>query len=296
MKPTLCIYHANCADGFGAAWIVRKALGPAAVAFHAATYNREPPDVRGRNIVLVDFSYPRPALPAARPVLESMLEDAHSIRLLDHHVTARDDLAGLTHPKLTAVFDLDQSGVGVTWRHYFPDRPLPPLLAHVQDMDLYRFALPRTREILSAVYSYPYDFDTWSRLMRSSLGRLVREGAILRRARDKDLTELGDRLTGVQPCILRLGRDQVAGPAYNVPYMFVGLAQEAAKMYPFAATYWITGPSVRFSLRSREGGTDVAALAQQYGAGGHVHAAGFEVRPRVLWRVLSDEAEPPLLQ
>lgn len=178
MKPTLCIYHANCADGFGAAWIVRKALGSAAVAFHAATYNREPPDVRGRNIVLVDFSYPRPALPAARPVLESMLEDAHSIRLLDHHVTARDDLAGLTHPKLTAVFDLDQSGVGVTWRHYFPDRPLPPLLAHVQDMDLYRFALPRTREILSAVYSYPYDFDTWSRLMRSSLGRLVREGAI----------------------------------------------------------------------------------------------------------------------
>ena len=55
MKQTLCIYHANCADGFGAAWIVRKALGPAAVTFHAATYHREPPDARGRDVIMVDF-------------------------------------------------------------------------------------------------------------------------------------------------------------------------------------------------------------------------------------------------
>ena len=24
---SICIYHGNCADGFGAAWVVRKALG-----------------------------------------------------------------------------------------------------------------------------------------------------------------------------------------------------------------------------------------------------------------------------
>ena len=32
MNP-LCIYHGNCADGFGAAWVVRRALG-FAVDFH----------------------------------------------------------------------------------------------------------------------------------------------------------------------------------------------------------------------------------------------------------------------
>lgn len=26
-RKTMCIYHGNCADGFGAAWVVRKALG-----------------------------------------------------------------------------------------------------------------------------------------------------------------------------------------------------------------------------------------------------------------------------
>ena len=27
MSKVLCIYHANCADGFGAAWAVHRALG-----------------------------------------------------------------------------------------------------------------------------------------------------------------------------------------------------------------------------------------------------------------------------
>ena len=51
---TICIYHGNCADGFGAAWVVRKALG-ADIEFHAATYGQPVPDVTGKNVVIVDF-------------------------------------------------------------------------------------------------------------------------------------------------------------------------------------------------------------------------------------------------
>jgi hypothetical protein len=29
MKPDICIYHGNCADGFGAAWAVRRRFGGA---------------------------------------------------------------------------------------------------------------------------------------------------------------------------------------------------------------------------------------------------------------------------
>ena len=52
---TICIYHGNCADGFDAAWVVRKALG-ADIEFHAATYGQPVPDVTGKNVVIVDFS------------------------------------------------------------------------------------------------------------------------------------------------------------------------------------------------------------------------------------------------
>ena len=52
MKP-LCIYNGNCADGFTAGWVVRKALGNA-VDFHPGVYQNPPPDVKGRDVLLVD--------------------------------------------------------------------------------------------------------------------------------------------------------------------------------------------------------------------------------------------------
>ena len=265
----LCIYHANCADGFGAAWVVRKAIGPDEVEFCAALHHREPPDVGGREVVMVDFSYPR-------PVMERLLEKAEHILLLDHHITARNDLAGFEHTKLTAVFDMNLSGVGVTWRHFFPGQRMPKLLAHVQDMDLWRFGIANTREVMSAVYSHPYDFAVWDQLMKFPPHRFIRDGEVLRRARDKEVSDLLGPI-GIAPRFIQLG--QVQGPAYNVPFMFSGVANKAAETHPFAATYWISGERVKFSLRSRgNDGVDVAALAQQYGGGGHVHAAGFELQ------------------
>ena len=82
---SLCIYHGNCADGFGAAWVVRRALGEH-VDFHAGVYQDDPPDVTDREVILVDFSY-------KRAVLEKMAESATNILVLDHHKTAADDLS-----------------------------------------------------------------------------------------------------------------------------------------------------------------------------------------------------------
>ena len=61
MTRTICIYHANCADGFTAAWAVRQALG-SGVEFVPAGYGDEPPDVDDADVVIVDFSYPRAVL------------------------------------------------------------------------------------------------------------------------------------------------------------------------------------------------------------------------------------------
>ena len=42
MSKVLCIYHANCADGLGAAWAVHQALGNN-VEFVAGKYGELPP-------------------------------------------------------------------------------------------------------------------------------------------------------------------------------------------------------------------------------------------------------------
>ena len=87
MSKILCIYHGNCADGFGAAWVVRKALGDD-VEFFPGVYQSEPPDVTGRDVVMVDFSY-------KRDVLLDMAAEADSIVIIDHHKTAQEDLVDL---------------------------------------------------------------------------------------------------------------------------------------------------------------------------------------------------------
>src|SRR5688572_16804381 len=147
MKP-LCIYHGNCADGFTSAWVVRKNLPEAE--FHAGVYQDAPPDVTDRDVYLVDFSY-------KRDVLLEMAERARWITILDHHKTAEADLRDLPD-NVASVFDMERSGARITWDHFYYIKP-PQTLLHVEDRDLWRFALPRTREIQANIFSYPYDFD-----------------------------------------------------------------------------------------------------------------------------------------
>jgi oligoribonuclease NrnB/cAMP/cGMP phosphodiesterase (DHH superfamily) len=149
----LCIYHGNCADGFTAAWVVNKWYGEGHIdrepmEFHPGVYQEPPPDVAGRDVIMVDFSY-------KRPVLEEMAKKANSILILDHHKTAQEDLAEPIEG-VVVEFDLERSGAMMAWNHYFPGKLAPRLIEHVQDRDLWRFNLPLTRDIQAAIFSYPH--------------------------------------------------------------------------------------------------------------------------------------------
>lgn len=285
----LCIYHGNCADGFGAAWTVRKALGEDRVDFFAGYYGKEPPDVNGRDVIIVDFSY-------KEHVLKQMALDANSILVLDHHKSAAEDLRHIPPPPngrytpdsvdwcawteaeddpswaLFALFDMERSGAGLTWDFFFPGEPRPPLIAHIEDRDLWRFDLEGTREIQAAVFSYPYDFTVWDDLMQRPTAELFAEGEGIMRKQMKDIKEFiavaGRRLT-------INGHDV---PALNCPYFWSSEAGNImAKGEPFAACYWDQEDGRVFSLRSTDAGQDVQAIAVQFGGGGHRNAAGFKM-------------------
>lgn len=284
MKTPLCIYHGNCADGFTSAWVVRRALGE--VDFHAGVYGNAPPDVTGRDVLLVDFSY-------KAAVLEQMAEKAASILVLDHHKTAAADLEfagkagsgwqqhlanvyqdrceGVTR-SLYALFDMDRSGAGIAWDYFFPDVARPAMVNHVEDRDLWRFALPRTREIQACIFSYAYEFDVWDMLMRARPEDLAVEGEAIERKHFKDIEELTKVVT----------RDfTIAGhtvPVANLPYTLTSDAGHLlAKGKPFAGCYWDTPDGRVFSLRSTDEGLDVSLIAKEYGGGGHRNASGFRV-------------------
>lgn len=259
---TICIYHGNCADGFGAAWVVRKALGE--IEFHPGVYQNPPPDVSGKDVVMVDFSY-------KRPTLLQMASQANSMLILDHHKTAIEDLVDLP-ANVQTTFDVEHSGAMLAWLHYFPHIEPPQLLLHIEDRDLWRFNIPFTREIQANVFSYPYDFGAWDELMAKDPALLIAEGSAIERKHFKDIAELIKVVT--RPMKIGGYLVQVA----NLPYTLTSDAGHAlAKGFPFAACYWDTPEGRVFSLRSTDDGIDVSAVAKQYGGGGHRNASGFRI-------------------
>jgi oligoribonuclease NrnB/cAMP/cGMP phosphodiesterase (DHH superfamily) len=258
----LCIYHGNCADGFTSAWVVRKALGDE-VQYHAGVYQDAPPDVEGKDVLLVDFSY-------KRAVLEAMREKAASVTILDHHKTAEADLRDLLG--ITTVFDMNRSGARITWDYFFPNAKPPQLLLHVEDRDLWRFALRKTREIQASVFAYPYEFKVWDYLMTADMEQLAVEGEAIERKHFKDIRELVSVVTRR----MNIGGYNV--PIANLPYTLTSDAGHLlAKGEPFAGCYWDTPKGRVFSLRSTDEGLDVAEIAKQYGGGGHRNASGFRL-------------------
>jgi len=260
----LCIYHDHCADGFAAAWVVRRAL-LGDVDFYPATYGSDPPDVTGRDVFIVDFSYPR-------LVLLEMAAAAKSLTILDHHISAKHAIEGL--PNAITRFSLGLSGCMIAWKYFFPNETPPKLLQHIQDRDLWLFHLDATREICAALYSHPFDFallDLWCN--SDQLHGLASDGAAIERKNAKDLLELLDSNTRF---INIAGYDV---PSANVPPFLASAAgDELSKDNAFAIIWHDTRDGVRVSIRSqREGGLDVSQIAKIYGGGGHRNAAGFTV-------------------
>ena len=314
MNKPLCIYHGNCADGFTAAWAVHRRFGND-FDYFPGIYQQPPPDVTGRDVVLVDFSYKREVMRAMRGHGPNK---ARSVLVLDHHKSAAEDLGaqegnfcidigkwtgGLSwdrHMESAAMdimegaadsvyclFDMGRSGAGIAWDFFHPGQPRPKLVSYAEDRDLWRFKLPFSREISAFVFAHDYTFDVWESLARqleASFDTCVDMGSAIEKKHHKDVAELVKALKQY----MTIGGFRV--PVANLPYTLtsdaghlmciqpmdgVGDADWQAEKPPFAACYWDTPKGRVFSLRSVDGGADVAAIAAQYGGGGHKNASGF---------------------
>ena len=278
----LVIYHANCWDGFCAAWIARKALGE--IEAFPAQHGTAPPDVTGRIVYVLDFSYPY-------DVMERLVTAARRTVVLDHHKTAMETLDGLHQPEtgIDVWFDMDKSGGRLAWEWFwlyrFADmsveqRPFPSpvrldrapwLVDYTEDRDLWRHALEGTEEINAALRSHPLDFALWDQFaQKDPRSTLYYEGAAIRR-RERQIV-----FDHVQHARIETF-DAWTVPIVNATTMFSEIAGELAKGHPFAACYFDRQDGKRqWSLRSTPDGEDVSVIAKRHGGGGHRHAAGFE--------------------
>lgn len=293
--PHIVIYHDHCADGFGAAWAcwMRWHDTPQYI---RANYGAAPPDVAGKNVLIVDFSY-------KKDVLREMGGKARSIIVLDHHKTAAADLADWTiddvagefwvgddpmkavrynddhvGQPIAALFDMERSGARLAW-DFCHDAEAPLLIRLIEDRDLWRFTMEDTKPFALWLRSEPFSFDRFELLAQQlEDGRdgyeIMTEARAMQRFFDAKVDEIASFAK-----VRRIGNHDPI--VVNCPPMFASEVGHALldkhPDAPFAATYY-DGPNSRmWSLRSRDDRQDVSAVAAKFGGGGHRNAAGFGV-------------------
>jgi hypothetical protein len=307
------LYHADCIDGFGAAYAAWCHFGNRAD--YRPLHHGQPwemTEISGHDVFILDFSFPP-------DVLLAMAGMAHSVTQIDHHVSAyqawadklvADENARFTfrHPDLplTVTFDLQKSGARLAWEHFQPTRPTPLTLLHIEDQDMWHFALPGTRAFCRALRLQPFDFAIWHDIVSQTpettaprYREMLGKGEAIEVFFQKEVLELasgslrmpatlrGEPVDALQSLrhgqpIIRAGDltwHAVRGIAVNANAMFASelgnlLAEQNGR---FGLIWQLAGDGeVKVSLRSK-GSDDVSTLAARYGGGGHRNAAGFRM-------------------
>lgn len=270
----VCFYHAGCPDGFGAAWSAWSAWGETGhyVSFgHDDRVNPDP--YHGAELVFADI------MPDTAN-LASLSKVAAELVVLDHHWSAQErwdaepGLAETLSQRGHRVhFDLEHSGAVLAWNHFFPKKKAPDLLRYVEDVDLWRFALPNSAEVSAAINSYPRSFEVWSRLSGVSVAELREQGTPLVRA---EHTEVQRALHSTH----RVQLGDAAIEAVNASAHRSRIGHEIARRRSYGRAYGLVyrlrNDRVYSSIYSI-GDEDVSEIASRYGGGGHRNAAGFQV-------------------
>jgi oligoribonuclease NrnB/cAMP/cGMP phosphodiesterase (DHH superfamily) len=300
MRP-LCIYHGNCFDGFGAAWVLNKFF-KGEIDFHPGIWGVPPPLDKmtiDTDVYIVDFAYPEKELAQINRV-------ARSMTVLDHHATSEAFLVSLeTVERYTdlplyngnsaiehggymvhasKLFDLKRSGAGLAWDFFYTGKRRPKTLNAIEDRDLWRFALSETKEIQAGLSTHPFDFELWDTFMEGDYAAyaLADDGAIVLKKENQDI----DSILAISKF-----RQVIAGydvPVANVPVTLCSEAgQKMAKGELFAATYYDSAAGWRqYSLRSDANdpkALDVSKIAERFGGGGHKNASGFRIQSNMAY-------------
>lgn len=157
-KFDIVIYHSPCVDGTAAAFIVQVYNQEHPCEFFGTKPgldNYDFPNVTGKNVIILDISFPR----------ETMI-DLHSkakyLLCLDHHKSAEDQLSDLDF----CIFDMKRSGAQLAWDHLTPYVPAfdpkitrPDFIDFIGGRDLWDFSKPGTEEFCTGLFEISRGYD-----------------------------------------------------------------------------------------------------------------------------------------
>lgn len=295
-KP-VCIYHADCADGFASAYVVWKYAKDQdiEVIFEEGIHGKEPDYdlLKDALVYFVDFCY-------KSDVMKKVSSIAKKVIILDHHKSVYEDLIQnmalpenvqelLNYVKQTTENKIEwihlskninynygvkgYSGVGVTWDYFYKDIEMPFLLQCIQDRDLWKWKIDKSKQILKGLDLYEYDFEVWDDLINHSdvLDFLYSAGVTIEQYEEREMEKLiHSNLNYLDTTIWG------AIPLINCPASWISdVGSKLASGYPFVFLFYFTAEGVKCAFRSID--VDVGKIAELFGGGGHKNSAGFSL-------------------
>lgn len=251
-KQTLVIYHADCPDGFAAAYAAWLRFGDLADYLPAAHGAYPVLDVAGQDVYILDFSFPR-------AMLDAMRGEAASMTILDHHASAQADLAGFPG----AIFDMSKCGARMAWEHFHPGTPVPRLIDFVEDRDIWVWRHEHSADFLAYLDTLPFEFLAWKPMFELSpdeLAGILWQGGFMQ----LKFQSLADAQAREAEPVTLCG---ILGSKVNVGYLFsdtVGAALNERNQ-TFAMLWRIERGMLYVSLRAKKGAVDVLAMARRFG-------------------------------
>ncbi|PIR07177.1 phosphohydrolase [Candidatus Jorgensenbacteria bacterium CG_4_10_14_0_8_um_filter_39_13] len=280
MKRIVVLYHADCPDGFGAAWAAWKKFKNKADYIAVEHQMPLPKGLKNKEIYIFDFSY-------SPTIFKKLIKNNKKLVVIDHHISAAADVKSVPFH----VYSPNHSGAVLAWKYFHSRQFLPRILKYIEDVDLWHFKIPQTREVFAALTSFDYNFKKWDKFAVDLEKPVWRKQKI---AIGKIILQNENKL--IEKIIKNAQLVKISGYktlAVNSPIFDSEIGHALAKKFPPMGIVWFVKNGRRkFSLRS-DGKVDVSEIAKCFGGGGHKAAAGFTLDSKkpFPWKVLKNSYE-----
>jgi oligoribonuclease NrnB/cAMP/cGMP phosphodiesterase (DHH superfamily) len=238
---------------------------------------------KDKDVIMVDYSL------RTRELNDRLNAVAKSFRILDHHKSAQEVLAGAPY----ATFDMKRSGAGLAWDYLFGkdapelkvgfqgpeldalmDSHRPWWVNYTEDQDLWNWALPDSQEINAYLMTRPRTIEEWNQIVKMDRLDAQRLGIGIRTYIEYYTRSV---IEEAQEGVLVFEGINHRTAVLNIPYAGEAGNALCKNDYSVSLLWFERGDGqIQFSLRS-DGSVDVSKIAQSFGGGGHHNASGFEL-------------------
>lgn len=282
MKNIVILYDgSHCSDGFGGAWAAWKKFGHKAEYIGVLHHEPPPKGLENKEIYTIDFTY-------SEKIIRKLIKENKRVTAIDHHISA-EKAAKLTKDYS---YSPSHSGCALAWKYFHPRKPVPKLLKHVEDTDLWRFKLSRTKEIFAYLEMFDFNFKIWDKLVAAFekpafRKKFIERGGLLLKYENR----LVEQLAKGNAELVRFSGYKTL--AVNSPLFNSEIGYALIKKLPPLGIVWKKRADrcIYVSLRSN-GKVNVAKIAEKFGGGGHKAAAAFTLPAgkKPPWRPLNPKS------